>query len=69
MNEVVVDNDDSVEAERRAQFERVMTYATQRAWVDGAEGPVMSALFDLLIGVGEHDGEDEGKYEGEDLDL
>ncbi len=60
MNQVDVDNHDRAEAERKAQFERVMTYATDRAWVRGAEGPVMSALFDLLVGVGEHDGEDLG---------
>jgi hypothetical protein len=65
MNEIAVDNDDRAEAERKAQFERVMTYATRRAWVNGAEDPVMSALFDLLVGVGEHDGEGEG----EDLGL
>jgi hypothetical protein len=38
------------------QFEQVMTYATERAWITGAEDNVMSALF---VGVGEHDGEDE----------
>jgi hypothetical protein len=64
MNQVVVENDARAEAERKAQFERVMMYATERAWVDGAENDVMSTLFDLLVGVGEHDGEDEGEALG-----
>jgi hypothetical protein len=41
MNRVAVDNDDRAEAERKAQFERVMTYATQRAWITGAEDNVI----------------------------
>ncbi len=64
MNRVDVDNDDRAEAERKAQFERVMTYATQRAWTYGAEDDVMSALFDVLVGVGEDDGEDEDEDVG-----
>jgi hypothetical protein len=68
MSEVVVENDDRAEAERKAQFERVMAYATQRAWVTGTEDDVMSTLFDVLVGVGEHDGGDDVD-EGKDLGL
>jgi hypothetical protein len=35
---------------RRAEFERVMRYATERAWTDGTEQEVMAALFDILNG-------------------
>jgi hypothetical protein len=34
--------------ERRAEFERVMRYATERAWADDLEEQVMAALFDVL---------------------
>ena len=40
----------TVEDNRRAEFERVMQYATERAWVDGLEEAVMAALFDVLNG-------------------
>ena len=34
--------------EREAEFRRVMTYATERAWTDGLEEEVMAALFDVF---------------------
>jgi hypothetical protein len=36
--------------ERRAEFERVMQYAKERAWADGLEEAVMAALFDVFNG-------------------
>jgi len=37
--------------ERRAEFERVMSYVAERAWVDGVEDEVMAVLFDVLDGA------------------
>ena len=37
--------------ERRAEFERVLSYVAERAWVDGVEEEVMAALFDVLDGA------------------
>jgi hypothetical protein len=41
----------AAEEDRRAEFERVMRYATERAWNDGTEEEVMAALFDVLNGA------------------
>ena len=45
---------------RKAEFERVMNYATERAWVDGIEHEVMAALFDVLNGELPEDDADAG---------
>jgi hypothetical protein len=34
--------------QRRAEFERVTQYVTQRAWTEGLEEEATAALFDVL---------------------
>ena len=41
-----------------AVFRRVMAWATERACAEDRECEVMEALYDVLIGVVDHDGED-----------
>jgi hypothetical protein len=36
---------------RKAEFERVMRYVTERAWADGREQEAMAVLFDVLNGA------------------
>lgn len=51
---------------RRAEFEQVMSYATEQAWAEGLEQSVMEALFDVLNGqMPEDDETDEDGVEAE----
>jgi hypothetical protein len=45
-------------SDARDEFHRVMAYATERACADGLEEDVMAALFAVLVGVADDDGDD-----------
>lgn len=46
--------------ERKAEFERVMSYVADRAWTEGVEEDVMAALFDVLEGTARRAGRSGG---------
>ncbi len=61
MNEPIVE---PVEPDDQEQtdvvFRRVMASVTDQACAEGREGEVMEALFAVIVGVGDNDGEDLG---------
>jgi hypothetical protein len=41
-----------------ADFRQVMAWVTEHACAEGREGEVMEALYDVVVGVGDDEGED-----------
>jgi hypothetical protein len=56
MTERTIDEEISDE-ELRAPFLKVLQYAGEQARTEAQQDAVMSGLFDVLVGVGDHDGE------------
>jgi hypothetical protein len=51
--------DEPSEEELEAAFRKVVDDAVAWATTEGKRDQVMNALFDVLVGVGPHDGEDQ----------
>ena len=56
--DVDADMDEATAAKVEADFRRVMARVTDQAVTEGREEEVLAALFEVIVNVGDHDGED-----------